>query len=73
MTAPLEQLAQHVRPRGPAETPCPGPQEPFKDKTLLCAGSKCLVCGGTGTIVSSDVLAVREALLMYGGMQAWPN
>lgn len=35
-------------------TECPGQQEPFQGKTLLCAGTKCLVCCGTGRVYLLD-------------------
>jgi len=67
MTTPLEQLRQHVRPGGPAETPCPKCANTGKVLHIKPLGVPnellpCSYCKGTGVIVSPQVAAIREAL-----------
>ena len=55
----LDKLQEHVRPKGPAETLC---GRCGSDGFLRMTEPPCSPCGGTGVIVSPEVLAVREAL-----------
>ena len=70
MTTPLDELTQHVRPGGPAETPCPGieivPGDWSGCVALDSSGQPspmdCPTCEGSHVIVSPQAAAVREAL-----------
>ncbi len=62
----LDELTQYVRPGGPAETPCPFCHGVGKlrdvDEDAASIVVPCAECGGTGVVVSLQVVAIREAL-----------